>query len=58
MGIKMYNNNVAKKDLLERVSAALDVVLKAGFGRIKVKIDRDREAYKVTYKVNIPSSKK
>jgi len=49
----MLNNSEVKKDLMERVDAALDVVLKAGYGRIKVKIDTEREEYRVSYKANI-----
>lgn len=44
----MYNNSEVKKNLTAQFTEALEIVLKAGFGRIKVKIDVERGVYKVT----------
>lgn len=43
----MYNNTEVKKNLLAQFSEALDIVLKAGFGRIKTVINEERGVYKV-----------
>lgn len=43
----IYNDTEIKKNLMTQFSEALQIVLKAGFGRIEVIIDQDKGIYDV-----------
>lgn len=43
----IYNNGIVKKNLMEQISEALNIVLKTGFGRVRVVIDKERGIYNV-----------
>lgn len=58
MNKMLHNSNEIRKNLLAQFSEALDIVLDAGFGGIKVKIDEERGTYRVSYKTNIRFAKK